>query len=44
MADVNLVFPAPFRQQGVLFYGLFQQMGTSLILGLFPAVSVQLDA
>ena len=35
MADVNLVFPAPFRQQGVLFYGLFQQMGTSLLLGLF---------
>ena len=35
MADVNLVFPAPFRQQSVLFYGLLQQMGTSLILGLF---------
>ena len=35
MADVNLVFPAPFRQQSVLFYGLFQQMGTSLLLGLF---------
>ncbi len=35
MADVNLVFPAPFRQQNVLFYGLFRQMGTSLILGLF---------
>ena len=35
MADVNLVFPAPFRQQSVLFYGLFQQMGSSLLLGLF---------
>jgi hypothetical protein len=35
MADVNLVFPAPFRQQSVLFYGLFQKMGTSLLLGLF---------
>ncbi len=35
MADVNLVFPAPFRQQNVLFYGLFQQMGTSLLLGFF---------
>ena len=35
MADVNLVFPAPFRQQSVLFYGLFRQMGTSLLLGLF---------
>jgi hypothetical protein len=35
MADVNLIFPAPFRQQSVLFYGLFQQLGTSLLLGLF---------
>ncbi len=35
MADVNLIFPAPFKQQNVLFYGLFQQMGTSLLLGLF---------
>ncbi len=35
MADVNFVFPAPFRQRNVLFYGLFQQMGTSLLLGLF---------
>ena len=35
MADVNLVFTAPFKQQSVLFYGLFRQMGTSLLLGLF---------
>jgi hypothetical protein len=35
MADVNLIFPAPFPQRKVLFYGLFQQMGTSLLLGVF---------
>lgn len=35
MADVSFVFPAPFRQRTVLFYGLFQQMGTSLLLGFF---------
>jgi hypothetical protein len=35
MADVNMIFPAPFKQQKVLFYGLFQQLGTSLLLGLF---------
>lgn len=35
MADVNMLFPAPFHQQKVLFYGLFQQLGTSLLLGLF---------
>lgn len=35
MADVNMVFTAPFRQQKVLFYGLFQQLATSLLLGLF---------
>lgn len=35
MADVNILFPAPFRQQKILFYGLFQQLGTSLLLGVF---------
>lgn len=35
MADVNLIFPAPFQQRKVLFFGLFQQLGTSLLLGLF---------
>jgi len=35
MADVNLVFPAPVSQQKVLFYGLFRQMGTSLLVGIF---------
>lgn len=35
MADVNMIFTGPFRQQKVLFYGLFQQLGTSLLLGLF---------
>jgi preprotein translocase subunit SecY len=28
MADINLVFPAPVPARTVLFYGLFQQMGT----------------
>jgi hypothetical protein len=35
LADVNLVFTAPFRSSSVLFFGLVQQMGTSLLLGLF---------
>lgn len=35
MPDVNLLFTAPLRTQTVLFYGLFQQMGTSLLLGFF---------
>lgn len=35
LADVNLVFTAPFRSQAVLVFGLIQQMGTSLLLGLF---------
>jgi hypothetical protein len=35
MTDVNMIFTGPFRPQKVLFYGLFQQLGTSLLLGLF---------
>ncbi len=35
LADVNLIFTAPFRPRSVLFFGLIQQMGQSLLLGLF---------
>ncbi len=35
MPDVNFVFPAPIGPQRVLFYGLFQQLGTSLLIGVF---------
>ena len=35
MQDVNLLFPSPVSPQKVLFYGLFQQLGTSLLIGLF---------
>ena len=35
MADVNMIFTAPFVQRKVLFYGLFQQLGTSVLLGIF---------
>ena len=35
MQDVNLVFPSPLKPQSVLFYGLFQQLGTSLLIGFF---------
>ncbi len=35
MQDVNLMFPAPIRQQKVLFYGLFRQMTSSLLIGVF---------
>jgi hypothetical protein len=35
LPDVNLVFTAPVETSRVLFYGLFQQMGTSLLMGFF---------
>ena len=35
MSDVNFLFPGPFSQQRVLFYGLFQQLGTSVLMGFF---------
>ena len=35
LSDVNLLFPAPIRPRAVLYYGLFRQLGTSLVLGLF---------
>ncbi len=35
MPDVNLVFASPISSKKVLFYGLIQQMGTSLLIGLF---------
>lgn len=35
MADVNLLFTSPIRSVTILFYGLIQQIGTSLLLGLF---------
>ncbi|NLO35277.1 MAG: hypothetical protein GX112_02840 [Clostridiaceae bacterium] len=35
LADVNLIFAAPFRPRSVLFFGLVQQMGQSLLLGVF---------
>lgn len=35
MPDVNFIFPAPIGPQRVLFYGLFQQLGTSLLIGVF---------
>lgn len=35
LADVNLLFPAPIRARAALYYGLFRQMGASLLLGLF---------
>lgn len=35
MADVNLMFTAPLKEKNVLTFGLFQQLGKSLTLGLF---------
>jgi hypothetical protein len=35
MPDVNLVFTSPVSTKKVLFYGLIQQMGTSLFIGFF---------
>lgn len=35
LSDVNLLFPSPIRPTKVLFYGLFRQLGTSIVLGVF---------
>lgn len=35
MSDVNLLFPAPIKQQTILFYGIVQQLGTALLMGFF---------
>lgn len=35
LSDVNLVFPTPLKPQNVLLYGLFRQLGTSLLVGFF---------
>lgn len=35
MADVNLIFTGPHKSYKVLLYGLIQQLGTSLLLGIF---------
>ncbi len=35
MADVNLIFTSPLNQGKVLSFGLFQQLGRSLLIGYF---------
>lgn len=35
MADVNLLFTAPFRQKRLLSYGLVSQLGRSIMIGVF---------
>lgn len=35
LSDATLLFPAPISPNRILFYGLFRQMGVSLLLGLF---------
>jgi hypothetical protein len=35
MSDVNFIFPAPLSRHRVLLYGLIQQMGVNLFIGLF---------
>lgn len=35
MSDVNLLFPSPLSSAKVLFFGLLQQIWTSLLLGFF---------
>ena len=35
MADVNMLFSSPLSSRRVLVYGLIQQLGTSLLAGLF---------
>lgn len=35
LSDVCMLFPSPLRPNKVLFYGLFRQLGLSLLLGFF---------
>ena len=35
LSDVNLIFPSPIGRTRALFYGLFRQIGTVLLVGLF---------
>lgn len=35
LSDVSVLFPSPLRPNKVLFYGLFRQLGLSLLLGFF---------
>ncbi|MDR1598575.1 MAG: putative ABC exporter domain-containing protein [Oscillospiraceae bacterium] len=35
MADVNMLFPAPVSPVRILVYGLTQQLGTSVVIGVF---------
>ena len=35
MSDVNVLFPSPLKPRNILFYALFQQLGTSLLIGIF---------
>lgn len=35
LSDVNLIFPAPIHRTRALFYGLFRQIGITLLVGLF---------
>lgn len=35
LSDVNLIFPSPLHRTRALFYALFRQISTTLLLGLF---------
>ncbi len=35
LSDVTVLFPAPISPKKILFYGLFRQLGLSLLLGFF---------
>ncbi len=35
MPDVNFLFPSPLNKRSILFYALIQQIGTSMLIGIF---------
>ena len=39
LSDVNLIFPSPIGRTRALFYGLFRQIGTVLLVGIFSSTS-----
>lgn len=35
MTDVNFLFPSPLNKRSILFFALIQQIGTSMLVGIF---------
>ncbi len=43
MADINLLFVSPIKSAGILFYGIIQQLGRSLYMGVIILLQYSLS-